>query len=214
MHYLYDEECLQNLISIFRKSEDHVTEIGTSSSENRKTRTETTTYTTTDTPSTNVEGLASENRKPSQEERDLKKLTQLPLAFGKQPLHRIVTAYNILWYDLYGTSYKADFGMVGRLFKPLLAQLTEWQIFALFFIHFDWRGANDDDDSIYKRLDAAMFPIAWVPSAINQYSTFITNFCQVPFDDKERVRDWVQEQTTEQLQRAVEAGIIKTKEEK
>lgn len=116
----------------------------------------------------------------------------LPLAFGKMPLHRLVYIYSVLWNDLYGTSFKVtNWPLLAKLYKPLIEQYTEFQIASLMILHFEWAGATGNDEFTHKRLAESFFPIEWIPKSINQYSTYLTNTLNVNFEDKAKVAKFV-----------------------
>jgi hypothetical protein len=116
----------------------------------------------------------------------------LPQSLGKLPIHRLVGLYNILWKAKYGTdNVRSNWGQLGKLYKPLLSSLNEWQIASLLCLHFEWHGASGEDDFTHRRLSEKFFPMEWIPKAVNEYSTYLTNVLKVPFDDKASVKEWV-----------------------
>ena len=142
------------------------------------------------------------------------KPNQLPGYFGHSPLQRVVMAYSILWYHLYGTKYEPNFGMIGKVYKPILEQLTEMQVAALILIHFNWSGADGTDDFAHRRLVSNMFPINWIPKNVNEYKTYLTNVLGVNFEDQDAVKAYVKESLTDALRAAVENEIVIIPKEK
>lgn len=132
----------------------------------------------------------------------------LPHYFGKTSLQRIVSAYCILWYANYETEYAPDFGMIGKLYKPMLEKYSEIQIASLFIVHFNWHGANGDDDFTFKRLESHMFPIAWVPKNVNEYGTYLKNVVEVDFESPEAIRAYVKENLGPALKLALEKKLL------
>lgn len=132
----------------------------------------------------------------------------LPPLFGRDRLKRIVTVYSLLWFFSYKTLYRANFGAIGRTFKPLLNSLTEWQIAALMIMHFNWHGADGRDEFVFKRLESAMHPILWIPAKVNEYGTYLTNVAGVDFEDKEKVRAYVRMEMKNAVLEGLHAGII------
>ena len=115
----------------------------------------------------------------------------LPDFLGKTPTARLVTVYGLLYKDLTGFTYQANWPALTKLFKPLLESMSEWQIAAMIALHFNWYGANGDDEFAHKRLASASFPLEWVPNSVNQYRPYIQNHLHVPFDDHESVKKHV-----------------------
>jgi hypothetical protein len=148
--------------------------------------TETTTEITTDIPSTNVEGSISSE-----------KGLELPVELGKQPLQRLLGVYALIWKSCYGTEYKeTNWGLIGRLYKPLLASYSEHQIAALIILHFNWHGASGTDEFTYKRLSENFFPLTWIPKSVNQYKTYLINEMKIDFDDPIKIKKWVEDHIT------------------
>lgn len=122
-------------------------------------------------------------------------LTQLPLWSAKSPLTRLVSVYGAKYHDRYQTAYHAQFwAKYGMLYKPLLANFTEYQISALILLHFDWKGATGTDDFTHKRLVDANFPLEWVPRNVNAYKTYIINVLGVDFDKPAEIKKYVVDQ--------------------
>lgn len=112
----------------------------------------------------------------------------LPDTLGKRPMIRILNVYSILWERKYGRKPSISFPMISKMFKPLLATLTEYQIGLLVAVHMNWRGSNGDSDFIEKRLTDNCHPLTWLPKAVNEYTVYITNKEGINFDDHDVVK--------------------------
>lgn len=196
-YYTIDDECLEKVASVCPKSSSSLSQIVNKINETEQTEggntildTETTTETTT---------LVD----------PIEKKETLPSLFGSSSLQRIVMIYSLLWFEVYGTKYRANFGAIGKNLKPLFDSLSEWQIAALIVIHFNWYGASGDDEYTFKRLESAMHPILWIPSHVNEYGTYLTNVLHVNFEDHEAVKKYVKEKLREAVRVGLQAGILK-----
>lgn len=190
-YYLIDDECLEKLASVCPKSSTSLAGIVNTVNETEQAEGVILYNTETTTETTLVGG-------------------QLPPIFGKDRLKRIIAVYSLLWFSSYGTKYQANFGAVGKNFKPLLDSLSEWQIAALMIIHFNWHGASGDDDFAFKKLEEAMHPILWIPSRLNEYGTYLTNVLKVDFfQNPDQIKEYVKTELRDSLKEGLQAGIIK-----
>lgn len=126
-----------------------------------------------------------------EDERDLS-LEQLPESFGNSSLKRLVKVYSILWkakYGFYPTITK--WGQLGKQFKVLITNFTEYQLSAIIVLHFDWKGANGDSDFIHKRLSEKCFPLEWISNSVNEYVAYLKNTIGLNFDNKKEVKSHV-----------------------
>lgn len=87
----------------------------------------------------------------------------------------LIFFYKKVWKQVYGFEPIINYGMVGKLFKPVFENFSPEQIRAMIVLHFNWRGANGDSDFVYKRLQERCFPIEWIPKAVNEYMAFLIN---------------------------------------
>lgn len=119
-------------------------------------------------------------------------LKHLPLWMGNSALKRIIKIHSMIWTDLYGfpPTYM-NWGMIGKLYKPLLSSYSEYQIASLIILHFDWKGADGSDEFTHKRLANKCFPIEWVPKAVNEYQAYLKNSLGLKFDEPTAVRSHV-----------------------
>lgn len=92
-----------------------------------------------------------------------------------------------MFQNCYGFQPMVQWGQIGKLFKPLMENLTEVQIAALIILHFDWHGASGEDDFIFKKLSERCFPLEWLPKAVNEYRAYLTNTQGVAFDDPQAI---------------------------
>lgn len=146
---------------------------------------------TVEIPPTNTESTTETTREEPSPSKEEENPHTLPDFLGKTPTARLVTVYGVLYKDLTGFTYQANWPALTKLFKPLLESLSEWQIAAMIALHFNWYGANGDDEFAHKRLASASFPLEWVPNSVNQYRPYIQNHLHVPFDDHESVKKHV-----------------------
>lgn len=138
-------------------------------------------------------------------------LKSLPEYLGNSSITRLISLYSCLWFEQYGTKYKADWAIAGRHIKLLLGQHTEWQVAALMVILFSWQGANGDDEFTGKRFETAMYPISWITKNVNEFSTYITNVLGVNFEDPVALKQYVKDEVIPALKAAEKEGIIKIK---
>lgn len=146
---------------------------------------------------------------------DEKEKFQLQQVLGKTPLIRLCTVYALMWLDTFGTKYTIDYGLFTKALQPLLKiGLTEWQVAALIVCHFQWHGTTGQDDYAQKNLENNGYPVFWIKTKMNEYSTYMTNVLAVNFEDNDAVREFVRENTREPYLEAVKLGIIKLPETK
>lgn len=141
-------------------------------------------------PPTNTETthrVSTESMSPAE-----KPPTELPEFLGKQPIHRIATVYNLKYQELYGREWKAtNWAQLTKLYKPLLAENSEWLVAAMVLLHFDWAGASGEDEFTHRRLSEKCFPLEWVPKAYNEYTAYLQNALNVNLNDDDEVKKWV-----------------------
>ncbi len=137
-------------------------------------------------PPTNTESTTENTQETAVEASPA--LDALPDLLGKTPTARLVSVYGLLYRDLKGVEYSANWPALTKLFKPHLETFSEWQLAALITTHFEWYGASGGDEFVHKRLAERSFPLEWVPNAINEYRPYIQNNLGVPFDEAESVK--------------------------
>jgi hypothetical protein len=138
--------------------------------------------TTTEITRDGLDGLASQPTQTSSE---------LPLFLGKTPLARLVEVYSLKFVELYGFKPTLNWGLLGKLFRQMQQDYSEWQIAAMILLHFDWHGASGDDDFTHNRLADRCFPLEWVPKTTNAYRAYLQNTLGVDFADQDVVRKHV-----------------------
>lgn len=100
----------------------------------------------------------------------------LPSWLGTNSLARLAKVYDMVWEKNYGTkSYTKLNGHAGVLLKRLLDEHSEIIVALMIILHFEWRGLFGKEESIYKRLQSAGFPLSWVPNNANLYRAYIKN---------------------------------------
>lgn len=110
---------------------------------------------------------------------------------GKTAIVRLCTFYSMIYKSKFGFNPVIRYPMIGKLLKPLLEQLSEYQLALIILVFMHWRGANDDSDFERKRLENAGFPLQWMPSGVNAYRAFATNYLGIKFEDENEVKDYV-----------------------
>lgn len=118
----------------------------------------------------------------------------LPETLGNTNIKRIVNFYSKIFRKKYGFSPRVSYPKIGALYKPILQDMSEYQIALLILIHFEWKGTTGDDDFVHKRLSQNCFPLEWLPRNINPYVAYITNSLNIDFNNEEAVKEIVNEQ--------------------
>lgn len=139
-----------------------------------------------------MEGLLHSQSSPSETAEKAIQNTTLPETFGNSSLKRLVRVYSLVWEDLYG--FKPiinNWGQLGKLFKPIIDNFTEFQIASMIILHFEWRGSSGTDEFNFKRLSDKCFPIEWIPKAVNEYHAYLRNSIGLDFDDPLSVKKHV-----------------------
>lgn len=114
----------------------------------------------------------------------------LPEKFGNTTLKRLVHLYSIIWEHLYGFKPTIQWGIVGKLLKPLYTENTEWQVASLICLHFSWHGATGEDGFAFKQLQEKCFPLEWLPKSANAYRAYITNSLGIDWNDIEQLKEF------------------------
>lgn len=117
-------------------------------------------------------------------------MNTLPEKFGNTPLKRLVHLYSLIWEHLYGFKPKIQWGVIGKLLKPLYTEYTEWQVASLICLHFSWHGATGEDNFVFKQLQEKCFPFEWLPKNANSYRAYIINSLSIDWDSKEKLREF------------------------
>jgi len=98
----------------------------------------------------------------------------LPDIFGKNYIQRLVSIYHLAWKYKLGTDCLEKIsGRTGMILKKLRADYNEYEIASMIFLHFEWKGANNDSDYINKRLNDNSYPLFWIDSSAMAYQTFL-----------------------------------------
>lgn len=139
----------------------------------------------------------------------------IPAIPGKTAPVRIAEVYGILWLDTFGTRYLINYAQFTKVFSALLKQgLTELQCMALVVMHFRWHGTTGEDDFAQKNLESNGYPIFWIASKVNDYSTYIQNVLGLDWNSPDAMRAFVKENIRDGYAEAVKRGIIKTTNQK
>lgn len=120
------------------------------------------------------------------------KMVMLPLSWGDTAYKRLYYVYKALWKHKYATDVSSvNFGKFNRVMKQFCAIYTEYQIAALMYHFFNWRGATDTDTKEYDYLTSRGFAIELMPSKIDIIVAYLKNRMSLPFDDQIAVRSYV-----------------------
>jgi hypothetical protein len=114
-------------------------------------------------------------------------MTKLLPVNGKSSLHRVITFYSLLWRSTYGRSPTIEWGRWGKALKPLFENYSEYQLALMLMQFFSWRGANNDDDFVHKKLSGACFPITWFPTTADSIAVYIQNALGITLDNETEV---------------------------
>lgn len=117
----------------------------------------------------------------------------LPSEYGNTPIKRLVNFYGKLFYKRYGFYPRVSYPIIGKLYKSLLNDFTEYQIGLFLLVHFEWRGTDGTDNFLHKKLSDNTFPMEWLPKSVNAYQAYIRNTLNVGFDDLTEVKKYVDE---------------------
>lgn len=115
----------------------------------------------------------------------------LPIKFGNTPIKRIVYVYSLIWESIYGFKPIVSYPKLGKLFKPLYTEFSEWQVAAMICVHFNWHGATGEDTFAFKILAEKCFPLEWIPKNVNSYIAYIRNTLNVNWDNEDEVKKYV-----------------------
>lgn len=143
-------------------------------------------------PKPNQEKKKNKQETGTNNERD--PLTQLPpwLADKDSGLARLVSFYSALFKHHLGAPYRVtNWGAVGKHFKPLLEDYSEFQIAAIIIVHFLWHGTSGTDTFEHKRLREKGFPILWIPRNFSNYEAFLRTHEDLDFDKPREVKNHV-----------------------
>lgn len=96
---------------------------------------------------------------------------------GKTPSERIYKIYNILHKEHFGVTYKAsNWVMFAKTVNTLISKVgSEYYLAMLLIIHFNWFGANGNDQNEHKYLENRFFSIYLVSKNISAYGAYSQN---------------------------------------
>lgn len=101
-------------------------------------------------------------------------IDELPDSLGKNYISRLVEIYHLAW------NYKFKFqcleqakGRTAKILKNLKEDYTEYEIASMIFLHFEWKGLNNDNEFMNKKLEDNCFPMSWLAMSVNSYQTFL-----------------------------------------
>lgn len=107
---------------------------------------------------------------------------------GKSSLLRLVKLYSGLYRNQYGTNPTVDFGRSGKALKVLVGAHGEYKVALALLLYFGWKGANGDDEFMYKRLSGSAFPLYWLADHIDPILAYWRNVIKVDVDSPEQVK--------------------------
>ncbi len=108
-------------------------------------------------------------------------VSALPSWMGRSSYARLVKLYEMMWEYKMGTKpNQIKTSSAGSsIIRNLLKKYTEELSCLIIIAHFDWRGANGSDNSIFERMKNAGFPITWIPNSAPMYESFIKNYLNI-----------------------------------
>ena len=117
---------------------------------------------------------------------------------GKASTQRLHNFYSLVFSHFFGFVPKtASYAKDASILKRLLKVYSEAQVAMLILLHFEWRGANGNEDFVFKRLSNAGFPISWISPNANAYVAYFKNVLNIDFDDQETILKMVKEKINE-----------------
>jgi predicted transcriptional regulator len=111
----------------------------------------------------------------------------LPLQRGKQPSSRLLSIYSDLFKDVFGFSYKSNFGRDLKIIKDMLQNYSELQIARMMIIFFSWHGMTGSDDREYNFLVGATFSLGLFKVNASKYEVYSRNVLKEDFDSDEKL---------------------------
>ncbi len=117
----------------------------------------------------------------------------LPDSLGKTYIIRLVAVYAHFWKKTYGFQYRANFGMMGKIFDQILKQYNEYQIACLLGVFFNWKGIDGSDEMEYNKVAKAGFSIFWFQKMLSTYEVYLRNVLDVNIDDVEQMKKFLKE---------------------
>lgn len=107
----------------------------------------------------------------------------------KYSFKEILKFYSHFYNKRYGVYPRVTtWGKHVSVFKPLISQFTEMQMYLLIMTFWSWKGATGQDIGAEKRLQSACYPMTWLPSLIDAMIPYITNVLKIDFNNEVQVR--------------------------
>lgn len=113
---------------------------------------------------------------------------ELDKSMGNTWIKRVVYVYAQLWLSTYGRlPVVVNYGMLGKLLKPLKDNYSEYQLALMLIQYFRWYGLSGDDDFIHRKLHDNTFPLNW----FHNYADAIAVYLGDVIDDEAEVKKLV-----------------------
>lgn len=125
-----------------------------------------------------------------------KDIEGIPLQ-GTTPAQRVYNFYSLVFRHFYGFAPKGSYVKDLMIAKSILKDYNELQVAMFILLHFEWKGANGNDDFVYKRLSGACFPLSWIKPNTNAYQAFFKHTLKIDLDDTDTILTMVSEKVEE-----------------
>jgi hypothetical protein len=102
---------------------------------------------------------------------------------GKTNVDRILYLYCKLFYSIYMTNYKPNWGKDKMLIKLMLKNYTEIQLAYMLCVYFTWHGMSGSNSRDYDFVTGATFPIGMFKTMAGKFEIYIRNVLGYKFDD-------------------------------
>lgn len=118
----------------------------------------------------------------------------LPTSLGKSSLNRIIKVYSLLFEEKFGIEPMINFGMIGKLLKPLLTNFSEQQIACFLIMYFEFRGTDGQSEWLYQNNFSRNFPLNTFPKHVDGIRIYLSNVLGFDWKDDEIVRNKLKEE--------------------
>jgi len=109
----------------------------------------------------------------------------LPDTLGRTYITRLSHFYSILWKNKYDITPLLSYSALGKVFKELKGLFSEYQIAFLLIIYFEWKGANENDFYIEKKLQNSTHSIYLFKNEIDPIRAYVKNRLKIDLDGDE-----------------------------
>lgn len=102
----------------------------------------------------------------------------------------ILTFYKGVFNRYFGFNPIVVYGRDGATIKRLLEVLSPIQLKLFIVIHFNWRGMDNNDQQVFKRLRDNAFPLTWILTNLNAYQAYIVNVLGIDLYNEVEVEEY------------------------